>query len=179
MIQVIDNFISEERARALLDFCRGFDISLFIGDGYWESKSIPLRYETPEVKAIKEAALLGIREAIRKVSGKALYPDCTNLVRWTAGDWMGLHADGEYDGGEFNWRLFGAILYLNDDYEGGQIHFPNQGVELKPKAGTLVFFPGHKPYVHGVKEITRGERYTMASFWAADKVHNRLECLND
>ena len=83
------------------------------------------------------------------------------------------HADGENKNEKhpFFWRNFGCVYYLNDDYEGGEIYFPNQNIKLKPKPNTLVFFPGTLEYLHGVNPITNGIRYTLTSFWTFDKLH--------
>ena len=40
------------------------------------------------------------------------------------------------------------------------------------KPNTLVFFPGTLEYLHGVKEITGGVRYTLTSFWTFNKNYN-------
>ena len=83
--------------------------------------------------------------------------DLMPIRKWTPGSYMGPHCD-TYDG---NMDLaFSMILYLNDDYEGGEISFPNHGVSMKPDAGSLVIFPSQEPYLHQVHHITSGERYT-------------------
>jgi hypothetical protein len=99
-----------------------------------------------------------------------IYPDYLGLVKWELGDMQNPHADGEEVNGkhQFYWRNFGCVLYLNDDYGGGEIYFPNQDIELKPNPNTLVFFPGTLEYLHGVKMITSGIRYTLTSFWTYD-----------
>lgn len=56
-----------------------------------------------------------------------------------------------------------ANLYLNDDFEGGELYFPNLDISLKPKARQLVIFPGGHEYVHGVKTVTSGFRYVLFS----------------
>lgn len=53
-----------------------------------------------------------------------------------------------------------AILYLNSDFDGGEIHFPRQGLELRPSAGTLLIFPSNRNFPHEVKPIVRGQRYS-------------------
>jgi len=53
---------------------------------------------------------------------------------------------------------------LNDDYEGGELVFPEQSSSIKPKAGDMVVFPGY--YVsHGVAEITKGTRRVLLVFF--------------
>lgn len=100
-----------------------------------------------------------------------IYADYLGLVKWEVGDIQHPHADGENKNEKhpFFWRNFGCVYYLNDDYEGGEIYFPNQNIKLKPKPNTLVFFPGTLEYLHGVTPITNGVRYTLTSFWTFDK----------
>jgi hypothetical protein len=60
-----------------------------------------------------------------------------------------------------------AILYLNEcgkDYEGGEIHFPNQNLTIAPKAGMLVLFEGTMEYPHEVLEVKSGFRRTLVLF---------------
>lgn len=38
-------------------------------------------------------------------------------------------------------RVMSVILYLNDVAQGGETHFPRQGVSVKPKAGRVVIAP--------------------------------------
>jgi hypothetical protein len=56
------------------------------------------------------------------------------------------------------------LIYLNDDYENGDLYFTNQDYHFKPKRGTLVTFPGSLHYVHGVTPITEGMRYTVSGW---------------
>jgi hypothetical protein len=71
------------------------------------------------------------------------------------------NADGVYDGKK---RSHVCGLYLNDDYEGGELLLEDQGVALKPKPGTLVFFPGFYTN-HGVNEVTKGSRVNILTFF--------------
>jgi hypothetical protein len=58
-----------------------------------------------------------------------------------------------------------AILYLNEEYLNGEIFFPNVDIELKPKPGSLLLFPGTKEYNHGVKHVGPGPiRYVLVGF---------------
>jgi hypothetical protein len=53
-----------------------------------------------------------------------------------------------------------TLVYLNDDYTGGDIYFPKYDISYKPKPGDLLCFPDNPDYVHGVKTIESGTRYT-------------------
>jgi Rps23 Pro-64 3,4-dihydroxylase Tpa1-like proline 4-hydroxylase len=65
-------------------------------------------------------------------------------------------------------RVLSALLYLNDDYEGGNIRFPHAGIDIKPEAGSLLFFPSNFVYVHEVDAVTSGTRYSLPNWY-----HNR------
>jgi predicted 2-oxoglutarate/Fe(II)-dependent dioxygenase YbiX len=60
-------------------------------------------------------------------------------------------------------RVFALSLNLNDDYEGGQLRFPEYGNQLyRPDAGAaLVFACTH---LHEVLEVTAGRRFVLLSF---------------
>lgn len=50
------------------------------------------------------------------------------------------------------------IVYFNDDYEGGEICYPEYGIEYKPNAGEIVLhYPG---IVHAVKTVKSGWRFS-------------------
>ena len=60
---------------------------------------------------------------------------------------------------------YATIAYINDDYEGGSLFFQKLGIEIKPKKGTLLFFPGTEEYEHGVRPVGEGPiRYVTVGF---------------
>lgn len=86
------------------------------------------------------------------------------VKKWQVGASMGPHADG-YDGNAD--LAFSMVEYLNDDYEGGEISFPNHNITIKPEKGSLIMFPSQDPFVHEVKPIISGDRYmSTISLWS-------------
>lgn len=78
------------------------------------------------------------------------------------------HSDSTGNNGEDNGtshRKFSSLLYLNDEFDGGNLWFPNQNIEVVPKPNTLVLFPATFEYMHGVKAVTNGIRYSILEFW--------------
>lgn len=90
---------------------------------------------------------------------KPIYTSEAYLSLWNKDTEAGVHTDSNTT----EWIIFSTVVYLNDDYQGGEIYFPNHGVEIRPRAGDMIIFPsgGHE-YFHGVKPITSGKRYTIA-----------------
>ena len=60
---------------------------------------------------------------------------------------------------------------MNDDFEGGELYLPNKNIVIKSKIGYSAIFPGTLEYLHGVKPIISGTRYTIASFLTYDQSH--------
>jgi predicted 2-oxoglutarate/Fe(II)-dependent dioxygenase YbiX len=78
------------------------------------------------------------------------------------------HYDAHYDGGHGTRRWISAILYLNDDYEGGELEFVAFKEKYKPKAGTLVIFPSTYAYTHIAHTVTKGTKYAIVTWVSED-----------
>ena len=63
-----------------------------------------------------------------------------------------------------------SILFLNNDYEGGELSFKNtfndDEISIKPTPGTLLVWPSNILFPHAVKPVKKGIRYTIVA-WAA------------
>ena len=60
-------------------------------------------------------------------------------------------------------RVFALTLNLNDDYDGGQLRFPEYGNQLyRPEAGAALVFSCSN--LHEVLDVTRGRRFVLLSF---------------
>ena len=78
--------------------------------------------------------------------------DHVEIVKWPVSTKMENHTDHDND-------KFAFILYLNDDYDGGETVIHDVAT-IKPEKGKLITFTGNK-YIHGVNEIKNKDRYTM------------------
>lgn len=85
------------------------------------------------------------------------------LHRMLPGRGMGSHTDtGDFD---VNRNVtHGFVLYLNDEYSGGEIFYENIGLEIKPKKLSLVMHPGDEYHRHGVRDVVGCTRYTLTFF---------------
>ncbi len=124
-----------------------------------------------QVKRIINFCRWRVAEEIRRFFAiPHLYPDYTDIVYWGDGENMPVHADNSYqDGspGRFPWRTHSAVIYLNDDYNGGETFFPNLKVTSKAECGKCIAFGAGIEYSHGVKTIMGGNRYTLP-IWFTD-----------
>ncbi len=110
----------------------------------------------------------------------------TAIKKYMTGTFMGSHFDQQ----EGDRRLrYSLVMYLNDDYEGGELSFNvkdgvltstddaanedfnnpmNEGkvmFHIKPEAGSVIIFPSTDPYSHTAHLIKSGSKYMVPSFW--------------
>lgn len=68
------------------------------------------------------------------------------------------HSDNE-GGSEID---YGVVIYLNDDFYGGELYYPESDLTITPEQGMLVCHPGDVQ--HEVLKVLSGDRYTLTSF---------------
>ncbi len=93
--------------------------------------------------------------------GVAYEPASRNLdIRlYDTGMGLGPHGDINQD---FQ-NEFSFVVYLNDDYEGGELRFNDKGITIKPKAGSVVGFRSLE--VHESLPTTSGIKWHIPYFW--------------
>lgn len=95
------------------------------------------------------------------------------FLRYDIGDHYDKHNDSEsYVNGKLKRvveRDISILLYLNDDYEGGELEFTQLQLTIKPKKGMLIAFPSYEEFEHKVHPITKGTRYNIVSWINTEK----------
>jgi hypothetical protein len=112
-------------------------------------------------------------EKIKKILEKDIYIHSSAIVKYNVGDSMCLHSDIQKGCDE---DILGMLVYFDDEYEGGQIVFPNQKniVKIKPSKGVSITFPSHgDESMHYVEEVTSGVRYAMTFCFTTNKVYTK------
>lgn len=108
------------------------------------------------------------KEAVELVFEREVKANTSHAQKWVVGGFAAPHSDNSDFEGEpnpFEINKYVGILYLNDNYEGGNLYFPDHDIDFKPTAYSYYVFPGGIENIHGVREILEGTRYTMVSFW--------------
>jgi Rps23 Pro-64 3,4-dihydroxylase Tpa1-like proline 4-hydroxylase len=85
-----------------------------------------------------------------------------SISKYKSGASMGKHTDSNGSEGP---QTISVVCYLNDDYEGGEIRFADQGITIKPKAGSIVIFPSKPPFFHESMPVISGWKYISPGFW--------------
>jgi hypothetical protein len=100
-----------------------------------------------------------------------LFTDSVHLIRLADGSWHNPHAVRAHADGsphELEHRDFAGIIYLNDDYEGGDVYFPRLDLVVKPGAGMLLAFTAGWHHEYSVTEVLKGDQLMMSSFHTFD-----------
>jgi len=90
-----------------------------------------------------------------KVSG---LNEMFRIYKYIKGQRFKMHRDGSYQRNEKERSFFSFIIYLNDDFEGGETDF-RKLFSIKPEEGSALIF--HHPYRHEGKELISGTKYVL------------------
>lgn len=93
-----------------------------------------------------------------------LFHEGYSILKYRPGEEYKSH----YDGGTMSGRTISALIYLNSNYEGGEIEFPHFGVKIKPEAGMMVLFPSNFAYRHIAHPVRSGTKYALVT-WVRDR----------
>lgn len=156
-IKVINNFLSLEECNLIIDSLNSNE--------YVEHD---LQIDDKNNPTIKRKSYMGldvahvqqerVKQILEESYGVKVVPGSAHVAKWEPGQKLELHVD---DLGRTSYNHMASLIYLNDDYEGGEIEFPTHDISLKLSAGSLIMFPGNENYPHEVKPIVSGYRYTM------------------
>jgi hypothetical protein len=100
--------------------------------------------------------------------GELRYWEAMNFIKYGPGQHFQEHHDNGYS---YNCVL-SAVSYPNDDYEGGELFFRIQNLNVKAKAGDLFLFPSNFMYPHRAMPVTSGTKYSIVTMLDySDKYH--------
>lgn len=170
----IKNFVTREEAKAMMDYFESKGVN-WGPIAFFGSEGMSVVHEDPNIEQFGLPAnffgtLMGkYKEAIEMIFERPVKPvNICHAQKWNVGGNASPHADNSDSDGTpnpFETNKFVSLLYLNDDYKGGELYFPELGIEFQPAALSWVAFNGGIENLHGVKPILEGTRYTFVSFW--------------
>jgi hypothetical protein len=186
-IHIIENFIDTDICDEIQKFLTNDEIWKISKEttkeknDFWVDKVLPSKFFNKEkfypylVKKMNE-----LEQKICDTFNVSLkYPEKRvffTVVRWVDGSEQDPHGDKENEDGSpqrFDSILdydISTIIYLNDNYDRGELYFPQHDISIKPTKGMVVMFPGDRYYIHGVSKIENGTRFTIPRFWTVDKL---------
>lgn len=104
--------------------------------------------------------LQAVKDYTKKYNvGELRYWEALNFIKYGPGQHFQEHTD---HGFSYN-CVVSMVGYVNDDYEGGEIYFRMQNINIKPKAGDLFIFPSNYMYPHRAMPVTSGTKYSIVT----------------
>lgn len=182
-IRAVDAFVPADICDWLVDRSRGKFVAAMLFDGvsaHFHADRTNSDFAFDIVEADVVLALLRERIAnLTRLPTPAMEPP--QIFHYAEGEEIRAHfdflRDGEaaYGGGYQGERIATFLLYLNDDYEGGDLEFPKIGFRHRGRTGDAVFFANvdgagkpEKLSLHAAKPVTRGEKFIFSQ-WIHDR----------
>jgi hypothetical protein len=158
--KIVEYFNDPSHPWANVAFYESYGMNLLQEDPLLEKYGLPKNYFEGVVKAMKQAVEEAHQRPVKQVS--------THAQKWHEGAYASYHSDNsDLEGKPSAWEVskFVCLLYLNSDYDGGELDFRDHSITIKPEPGILVTFPGGIDNVHAVTEVKNGTRHTIGAFW--------------
>jgi hypothetical protein len=170
-IYVYHNFVTEEECDSILDIAKSLTEEEWVGrfnttgEGH-KTSNRSIDHLIPIKKRLSDKLEEGIYLA-----------ENISIVRMRKGATWGLHSDNHdfldliaasklyTEGQEYTLEknnIWGLVMYFND-FDGGRLFYPNQGVEYQPKRGDLVIHSSEEHCLHGVDELKSDVRYSHSN----------------
>ena len=183
-ILVIKNFVELEHLKTIQNFLPKINEwvdpgeSLYSEDGtclysadYWRNRQCSgdiIQKLNITIYEIIEYYINKMQQVLEKQFSVKLSNRPPVLVKWTSGTEQQPHADKQLNDGSpnpFPDYDLKSLIYYNDNFEGGELYYPEHDIVIKPEPGLAVAHPGDIHFLHGVKRIISGERWTTPSFY--------------
>lgn len=190
-IGLFENFITQDEIKMILEECKKNEPRYHTNDTHGKSISYNsmnseklinfANYIVPKI-AQNAKNFYGLEQETDRAFQYTFHPDQTYLHPHTdIIGWEPKHDEtNEYSTQKKYFPYFWSghlsnIIYLNDDFEGGELFFPDFGIDIKPKPGMLAVFPGNINYLHGVRKVVGNTRYTGTLWTRFKDFKNYLE----
>jgi hypothetical protein len=159
-IYYIENVLSPEDLAIINKDCRDKEswATENVGHNLWKNNVKNCnRYSNNVLNKLKQII-------VEEINTKEMTMNFSNtLSRFVPNEKLNMAMDYHYDDTQPH-TLAGLVFYINDDYEGGEIHYREKDILWKPIKNSIVVHPASKEYTHGVKSIITGERYMVTMF---------------
>jgi predicted 2-oxoglutarate/Fe(II)-dependent dioxygenase YbiX len=122
-----------DNSRVAIDDCK-------LADALWQrvARMVP--------ETINQNSVVGLNQRLR-------------FYRYQPGQSFGLHRDGFYQRSQSERSRLTLILYLNDEYSGGETFFADSESLIAPRAGKAILFP-HQLWHEG-RTVKDGHKYIL------------------
>ena len=183
-VQIVENFLSAERCSDLLQLAdqspgKRFTVPDGKGGRIYDEQRVTewVDFRDSHQRVLDDVVARAFaEEIIPREQGEISWYEEPQLLRYTPGGYYLHHSDAyQLVPEQRAWRKvvdrdISVLIYLNEQYEGGEIEFKRFFYRLKPRAGMLVWFPSDVRYEHMARPVISGRRSVIVSWAAASGV---------
>lgn len=155
-----------EYTRNLTRFCLEkfgrYDVENLVAEGKfeitenWSDKNLNIRHNS-----VYESMHSRLENLIKKATDELELSGFATIQRMQKGVELKAHTDDHTDPSIH----YATIIYINDDYVDGELFFEHKDLQVRPKPGSLLIFPGTEEFEHGVRHVGEGPiRYVIVGF---------------
>ena len=165
-MKYLKNFVSKAHCNQIYSYLRDNTGQTYTSDNtrpWFENNNIfYTKIDNPYIKNIVRNYIIKSSIEISSYFKETIYPHYTDLVLWHRGKSMEAHVDNGLD--ILKPRYVSSIIYLNDNFTGGKTFVDKK--EFTPEQGAALIFKSD--IKHGVTEVKKGARGTIASWFTKD-----------
>ena len=156
-----DDFINAEQSKIIINFYNNHLTETFVYGSKDNQLTLPLNilnhYKNEQILNDSVDKIIKICKGF--ISDAKL--DNLEIVKRPPNSSMDYHVDS------ITGDVLAGIVYLNDDYSGGNTGF--ESFQVEPKVGRLIIF-SNSHYRHCVNEVKGNDRYTLSSWFVKNPV---------
>ena len=152
MFYLQENFISNQECENFISLANNPDNDMDLKYG----ESNPLWSERL-VDITNHHIVNRVSQHFKKVLGLELEIDEASIQNWIVGSESELHTHETWPQVRYN-----SLIYLNNNFEGGEFYTPN--IKIQPEPGLLTLFDGTQTK-HGLSKVKNNDRFTLIFWW--------------
>jgi hypothetical protein len=183
-IYTFQNFIEKDDIKSINDFVADIKIwdnrskSISYADGssrysaeLWHDRMCSgeiIKSLSPDIYNLIDSYIIKMQHIAEEIFNCKLKKRPPVVVCWRPSDMQLPHADKQLQDGRpnaFPDYDLNSLFYYNEDFEGGELYYPQHVKKIIPKAGLAVLHPGDINYLHGVTPVLSGRRWVTPSFY--------------
>ena len=179
--KLYSNILSMEECNLIIEKCKDFKESKTIGDT--EGKNSKYRKSSTALFASELKEITKFRNIFAEITNTSIMQQETPvyILKYSENDYYFPHIDPfggiqDFPHPEAGDRLISGILYLNDNYTGGETFFKSEEIKIKGRQGDLLIWYNlnkdgspNRNTLHSGQPVTYGTKYIVV-LWAREKI---------
>ncbi len=156
--------------KELIDLFEEYPWGTPVGDDARSCDALDLRLlkADPKIRAVDQKIFRAFSDALQDYSADNPFLEVSSdegyiALRYSEGQKCLVHSD-TWHKFDVTKRIISGLIMLNDDFEGGELRFPRQGITVKSEPGMAILFPSTFAMPHEVSPVTKGKRYAILTW---------------